>query len=163
MAKLIDIDGLNAASKVLLNLINSFPALDNRTVLFSTLSETSGLGFFPVSGAAILSHTEDVIGHVKQTCLYPFSIIYRAAAKTEDQKVRIKEFLDGLGRWLELQPVSAGDSIYKLDEYPSISGENVKIESILRTSPAYLQAAYTDGIEDWTINLSLHYTTEFDI
>lgn len=162
MAKLIDIDGLNAASKVLTNLINAFPGLGEKTVLFSTLSETSGIGFFPVAGAAILSHTEDIVGHVYQRCLYPFTIVYRAALKTEAQKVRVKEFLDGLGKWLELQPVSTGEDTYKLDEYPSLAGENVKIESILRTSPAYLAAAGADGVEDWVINLSLHYSVEFD-
>jgi len=160
--KLIDIDGLNAVSKVLLNLINTFPGLDGRSVLFSTLLETSGIGFFPVSGAAVLSHTEDVIGHVRQVCLYPFNIVYRAALKTEEQKVRVKEFLDGLGKWLELQTVSTDNGSFKLSEYPALASENLSIESIIRTTPAYLNAAYNDGIEDWVISLNLRYINEFD-
>lgn len=65
-----DLDGSEAVSSVLLTLLNTFPGLGTRKVLFSTLTETSGIGFFPTSGAAILSDKEDITGHVKQVCLY---------------------------------------------------------------------------------------------
>ena len=102
----IDIDGSEAVSKILLDLLNKFPGLTtgNKSILFSTLSDASGIGFFPISGAALQNSTEDVTGHVTQVCQYPFNVVYRAAPKSETQRIRIKEFLDALGKWLERQP-----------------------------------------------------------
>ena len=161
--KTFDIDGSEAVSKVLLTLLNTFPGLSTgKKVQFSTLSETSGIGFFPTSGAALLSSHEDITGHVKQVCLYPFNIVYRAAPKTEAQKLRIKEFLDTLGKWLELQPVVINDQNHKLTAYPDLSSGNRVIKSISRTNPGHLSAAYQDGIEDWVISATLRYENEFD-
>lgn len=161
--KTFDIDGTEAVSKVLLTLLNTFPGLSTgKKVQFSTLSETSGIGFFPTSGAALLSSNEDITGHVKQVCLYPFNIVYRAAPKTEAQKLRIKEFLDTLGKWLELQPVVINDQNHKLTAYPDLLSGNRVIKSISRTNPGHLNAAYQDGIEDWVISATLRYENEFD-
>ena len=159
----IDVEGSEAVSSVLLTLLNSFPGLSARqSVLFSTLSETSGIGFFPTTGAALLSDVEDITGHVKQVCLYPFSVVYRAAPKTEAQRLRIKEFLDALGKWLERQPVILNGTEYQLAEYPALSSGNRIIKSISRTSPAYLNNAYQDNVEDWLIALRLTYENEFN-
>lgn len=158
----IDIDGSEAVSKVLLALLNEFPGLDSRKILFSTLSETSGIGFFPTSGAALLSNNEDVTGHVKQVCLYPFNVVYRAAPKSEAHRLKIKEFLDGLGRWLEQQPITVGGTEHRLTAYPALSSGNRTIKSISRTNPGHLNAAYQDGIEDWLISATLRYENEFD-
>ncbi len=161
--KIFDIDGAEVVSKVLLTLLNTFPGLSNgKNVQFSMLSETTGIGFFPTSGAALFSSSEDITGHVKQVCLYPFNIVYRAAPKTEAQKLRIKEFLDTLGKWLELQPVVINNITYKLADYPGLSSGNRVIKSISRTNPGHLSAAYQDGIEDWVISATLRYENEFD-
>lgn len=159
----IDIDGSEAVSNVLLTLLNTFPGLsDKQHILFATLSETSGIGFFPTTGAALLSDTEDVTGHVKQVCLYPFSVVYRAAPKSEAQRMRIKEYLDTLGKWLEQQPVTINGTEYRLENYPALASGNRIIKSISRSSPAYINAAYQDGIEDWIIAARLNYENEFD-
>lgn len=159
----IDVDGSEAVSSVLLALLNGFPGLSKRqSILFSTLSESSGIGFFPTSGAALQNETEDVIGHVKQVCLYPFSIVYRSAPNSEAQRLRIKEFLDALGKWLEQQPVKLNETEYLLESYPELASGNRIIKSINSTSPAYLSAAYQDGIEDWTISVTLKYENEFE-
>lgn len=159
----IDIDGSEAVSKALLDLLNTFPGLaENKAVLFSTLSETGGIGFFPTAGAVLQSNSEDITGHVTQRCLYPFSVVYRAAPKTETQRIRIKEWLDALGKWLEKQPVTLGESEHKLSSYPSLRSGNRVIKSISRTSPAYLNAVYPDNIEDWLINCTLNYENQFD-
>ena len=159
----IDIDGSEAVSNVLLTLLNTFPGLsDKRHILFATLSETSGIGFFPTTGAALLSDTEDVTGHIKQVCLYPFSVVYRAAPKSEDQRMRIKEYLDTLGKWLEQQPVTINGAEYRLENYPALASGNRIIKSISRSSPAYINAAYQDGIEDWILAARLKYENEFD-
>lgn len=162
LKKAIGIEGSEAVSKVLLKLLNSFPGLDDKKVSFSTLQDASGIGFFPTSGAALLSDKEDITGHVKQVCLYPFNVIYRAAPETETQKIRIKEFLDALGKWLEQQPVTIGKKTVQLSEYPELSSGNRKIKSISRTSPAHLSSAYNDGVEDWLISVTLRYENEFD-
>lgn len=158
----IDIDGSEAVSKVLLELLNQFPGLDGKSIMFSTLSQTSGIGFFPTSGAALLTNKEDVTGHVKQVCQYPFNVVYRAAPKSEVQRIRIKELLDALGKWLEQQPVTLNDESYQLTSYPALPSGNRVIKSISRTNPAHLNAAYQDGIEDWIISLTLRYENEFD-
>lgn len=161
--KMVDIDGAEAVSKVLLALLNTFPGLENgKKVQFSTLSETSGIGFYPTSGSALLSDKEDITGHVTQVCMYPFSIIYRAAPKTDLQKIHIKEFLDALGKWLELQPVVINEKTYKLTKYPVITIGNRVIKSISRTNPAHLNATYDDGVEDWIISATLKYENEYD-
>ncbi len=159
----IDVDGSEAVSTVLLALLNRFPGLsEKQNILFATLSESSGIGFFPTTGAALQSDTEDVTGHVRQVCQYPFSVVYRAAPKSEAQRLRIKEFLDVLGKWLERQPVTLGGKEHRLVEYPALSSGNRIIKSVSRTSPAYINAAYQDGIEDWIIAVRLIYDNEFD-
>lgn len=161
LKNMIDIDGSEAVSKVLLTLLNAFPGLDKQEIKFSTLGEAAGIGFFPTSGAALLTDKTDITGHVMQVCLYPFNIIYRAAPKTEVQKLRIKEFLDTLGKWLEQQPVTIEGKVYKLSSYPDLASDNRLIKSISRTNSAHLAAAYNDGTEDWIISCSLKYENEF--
>ena len=159
----IDIDGSEAVSKVLLDFLNTFPGLTgDKSILFSTLSETSGIGFFPTAGAVLQSNSEDIAGHVTQTCLYPFSVVYRVAPRSETQRIRIKEWLDALGKWLEKQTVTLGKKEYKITEYPSLKSGNRVIKSISRTSPAYLNAVYQSNIEDWLISCTLTYENEFD-
>lgn len=158
----IDVDGSEAVSKVIVELLNTFPGLRENRILFSTLSTSSGIGFFPTSGAVLLSDKESITGHVKQVCSYPFDIVYRAAPKTEGQKIKIKEFLDLIGRWLERQSVVIGDNTYQLIEYPDLSLGNRKIKQISRTNSGHLGAAYNDGVEDWIISAELKYENEFD-
>lgn len=93
----IDIDGSEAVSKILLDLLNRFPGLTTgKSILFSTLSDASGIGFFPISGAALQSSTEDVTGHVTQVCQYPFNVVYRAAPKPKPSASASRNFLT---RW----------------------------------------------------------------
>jgi hypothetical protein len=157
-----DVDGSEAVSSVLLELLNTFPGLGTRKIAFSTLSESSGIGFFPTSGAAILSDKEDITGHVKQVCLYPFNVIYRSAPRTEGQKLKAKEFLDTLGKWLERQPVVINGTEHQISAYPPLPSGNREIKSISRSNPAHLSAAYQDAIEDWAISITLRYENEFD-
>lgn len=157
-----DLDGDEAVSSVLLALLNQFPGLGTRKVLFSTLSEGGGIGFFPTSGAAISSNTEDVTGHVKQVCLYPFTVVYRSAPRSEAQKLKAKEFLDTFGKWLERQPVTINGTEYQISAYPALSSGNREIKSISRSNPAHLTTAYQDGVEDWAISATLRYENEFD-
>lgn len=157
-----DVDGSEAVSSVLLALLNTFPGLGTRNITFSTLTESSGIGFFPTSGAAILSDKEDITGHVKQVCLYPFTIVYRSAPRTEEQKLKVKEFLDTLGKWLERQPVVINDTEHQLSAYPALASGNRVIKTVSRSNPAHLENVYQDGIEDWAVSATLRYENEFD-
>lgn len=159
--KAIDVNGSEIVSTALLKLLNDFPGLNGKSIRFSVLEDKSGLGFFPVSGATIVSRKESITGHVSMQCSYPFNVIYRAATKTETQKLTIKEFLDALGKWLELQPVVINGEESKLHEYPKLDSGRV-ITSIERSSPGHLSAAYQDGVEDWAISITLKYTNDYE-
>lgn len=153
----LDVDGEETLSRTLIKLINTFPALNGRKVVFSTLEHSSGIGFFPLSGAAVSREEHDITGMCYQTCQYPFLLIYRAAPKSEEARIRIKEFLDLIGKWLERQAVA-----HQLERYPELDGSR-KIKSIVRTTPAYLDKAYDDGIEDWSISITATYENTFEI
>lgn len=159
----IDIDGSEAVSAVLQKLLNEFPGLSARQrVQFATLEDSGGVGFFPSTGAAIETEKESITGHVRQKCLYPFEVVYRSAPKSEAQRLRIKEFLDTLGKWLERQPVKVNGGEEKLAVYPGLDSGNRVIKSISRTNPAHIGTAYQDGVEDWAMGLRLTYDNEFD-
>lgn len=159
----IDIDGSEAVSAVLQKLLNEFPGLaPQQRVQFATLEDSGGVGFFPSTGAAIEKEDEDICGHVSQRCLYPFGVVYRAAPRSETQRLRIKEFLDAMGKWLERQPVKINGKEEQLAAYPELSSGNRVIKSISRTTPAYLSYANDDGVEEWTLGLRLTYENEFD-
>lgn len=158
----IDVDGSEIMSTILLKLVNTCPALGKNTVTFSTLGEDSGVAFFPGVGAAITNERESVTGHVYQMCTYPFDILWRAAPKTEGAKIRIKEQLDAIGRWLERQPVIVDGVTYTMQEYPDLEVGQRLIKSISRTTPAHLGSLYQNGVEDWMISCTLRYENEFD-
>lgn len=157
----IDVNGSEIVSTALMALLNEFPALNGKKIRFSTLDDSTGLGFFPTTGAAILSRKKSVTGHVNIQCTYPFNVIYRAAAKTETQKLAIKEFLDTLGKWLEQQPIVVNGETTQLHEYPELDEGRI-ITSIARSTPAHLSAAYQDGVEDWLVSILVRYKYEYD-
>lgn len=156
-----DVDGSEIVSKVLLELLNKCPALCGKKVAFSTLGEDEGLGFFPSVGAAITSETETITGDVHQVCAYPFDVVLRCAPKTEAARIRCKELLDAIGRWLERQPITVNGEMHTMDAYPALTEGNRKIRAISRTSPSHLNAVYQNGGEDWLFSGSLRYENNF--
>ena len=156
-----DVDGSEIVSKVLLELLNKCPALCGKKVAFSTLGEDEGLGFFPSVGAAITSETETITGDVHQVCAYPFDVVLRCAPKTEAARIRCKELLDAIGRWLERQPITVNGEMHTMDAYPALTEGNRKIRAISRTSPSHLNAVYQNGVEDWLFYGSLRYENNF--
>lgn len=141
-----DVDGSEIVSKVLLELLNKCPALCGKKVAFSTLGEDEGLGFFPSVGAAITSETETITGDVHQVCAYPFDVVLRCAPKTEVARIRCKELLDAIGRWLERQPITVNGEMHTMDAYPALTEGNRKIRAISRTSPSHLNAVYQTAL-----------------
>ena len=161
LKKVIDTTGSVAASKVLLALLNEFPGLGDSTITFSTLGKDSGISFNPTSGAVFLEDRESITGHVRQMCVYPFVVIYRAAPRTEERKIRIKEWLDLLGQWLQMQPIEIDGVTYQLTEYPELVSGNRKIKNIVITNAAHCQTAWADGVEDWAVAMSMRYENEY--
>ena len=153
-----DMGGYDIISKALSAILNSFPGLlTGEKIGFADLKQDSGIAFYPTSGAIVESveggtfEDGDVTGHVDATCQYPFTVVFRAAPRTGNQKIGIKERLDALGVWLE-----------QLDEYPELTEEGFAIRSISRQTPAFIGSVSEDGIEDWQMSAVLRYRHEFD-
>lgn len=156
-----DIDGYEAVTAALRELINQYPALsEGDEISFSTLAEDSGKAMFPVSGAVIETERRSVTGKVTEVCLYPFYVIYRAAGLTENNKARIKEWLDSLGKWLEQKKVLINGTEYLLEEYPPLT-DGRKFLSISRQTPAYLDTVNENQSENWAIYISARYQYEY--
>lgn len=159
--KKYDVDGYEIVSKAIQDLLNSFPGLlDGESIKFSTLEEESGISFYPISGAVIAQETTSVTGKVNQLCNYPFYVVYRTAADSPNSKLDIKEFLDNLGKWLELQPVMIDGETQKLEEYPALTNGR-EITEIARQTPAYLDNTSEGNVQDWVISLALKYGNIF--
>lgn len=154
-----DVDGEEVITNALAELLNSFPT--DKAITFSNLGKDSGFSFYPISGAAIHSEKEDICGNVNQICQYPFVIVYRNAPKLDKQKIRIKELLDNIGKWLEGQTVSVNGESIELSEYPKLSGDR-KILSIRRITPAYVDETDESGTQDWIIQMNLKYKNKFE-
>lgn len=157
-----DIDGHEEITAAMRDLLNQYPALKkDEEISFSVLSETGGKAMFPITGAIIETERESITGHVMQVCLYPFHVVYRAAGVSENQKARIKEWLDNLGRWVEKQPIKINDIEYQLDHYPMLTG-NRSFLSVSRQTPAYLDSINENKSENWVIYISARYKNEFN-
>lgn len=155
-----DIEGYEALTPAIMDLINQYPGLDGKTFAFSKLSDKGGLAMFPNSGAVVNLQRVSIIGKVYQECVYPFFLYYRAAGLSESRKATLKEWLDNLGRWLERQPVKIGNETYTLENYPELTQDR-KIIYFQRQSPAYLGGVSEDKTEDWVIAINLRYSNSF--
>lgn len=156
-----DIDGYEAVTAALRELLNQYPALsEGDEISFSTLGEDSGKAMFPVSGAVIETERRSVTGKVTEVCLYPFYVIYRAAGLTENNKARVKEWLDSLGKWLEQKKVLINGAEYLLEDYPLLTNGR-EFLSISRQTPAYLDTVNENQSENWAIYISARYQYEY--
>jgi len=160
-----DVEGYDLLTPAIWDLLNSYPGLEKgEKFRFSELNCEYGKAMFPTTGAVVQYEKESITGHVEQMCLYPFTVLFRVSGQTQKRKANAKEWLDTLGRWLEMQTVKIGDTEYKLNEYPELnpSDEETKIMDISRTTPAYLAVTNGDMSEDWVISIQARYRNEFD-
>lgn len=156
-----DIDGYEAVTSALRELLNQYPALSaNDEITFSTLGEDSGKAMFPISGSVIETERRSVTGKVTEVCLYPFYVIYRASGLNENRKAKVKEWLDSLGKWLEQKKVLIDGKEYQLEEYPPLT-DGRKFLSISRQTPAYLDTVNENQSENWAIYISARYQYEY--
>lgn len=159
--KKYDLDGQEVITDALMKLINCYPGLSSEdTIKFSILGEDNGKAIFPVSGAMVETEKNTITGKVIQECLYPFYVIYRAAGLSEQRKASVKEWLDNLGKWLERQKIVVNNTEYRLDDYPSLTGER-KFLSIKRNTPSYLDSTNENMSENWAIYISARYQNIF--
>lgn len=156
-----DVDGYDAVTSALMELLNQYPALSvDDEIGFSTLGEDSGKAMFPVSGAVIETERRSVTGKVTEVCLYPFYVIYRASGLNEKNKARIKEWLDTLGKWLEQKKVLIDGKEYQLEKLPPLT-DGRKFLSIERQTPSYLDTVNENQNENWAIYISARYQYEY--
>lgn len=156
-----DAVGYKAVTEALKDMLNQYPGLlDGEKILFSTLSDTTGISFYPVTGAVISEERTSVTGKVRQLCNYTFCVVYRTTAVASAVKTDIKEFLDDICNWLERQPVVIDGEPYQLEAYPKLTGGR-EIKRIMRQSMAYLDKVYEDNTQDWVCKLSLEYKNIF--
>lgn len=156
-----DASGYDVLTIAVKALLNQFPGLyENETVKFEELGEDSGIAFSADNGALIFSETEDVLGGVRQTCQYPFYIIYRTPSTKERQKMSIQEFLDTFGKWLCREPVVIDGSEERLSNYPTLS-QGRKITKVTRDN-SYGLEPQESGVQDWILPVSIEYKYDFE-
>ncbi len=156
-----DASGYDVLTIAVKALLNQFPGLyENETVKFEELGEDSGIAFSADNGALIFSETEDVLGGVRQTCQYPFYIIYRTSSTKERQKMSIQEFLDTFGKWLCREPVVIDGSEQRLSNYPTLS-QRRKITKVTRDN-SYGLEPQESGVQDWILPVSIEYKYDFE-
>lgn len=156
-----DIDGYEAVTAALRELLNQFPGLkDGEEIAFSELQEESGIAMFPISGAIVETEKVTITGKVTEVCLYPFVIVYRASGLSENRKARVKEWLDTLGKWLEQKEIVIDNERYKLNDLPPLT-DGRKFLSINRQSPSYMDNESEDKAEDWVVSISARYQYEY--
>lgn len=156
-----DASGYDVLTIAVKALLNQFPGLyENETVKFEELGEDSGIAFSADNGALIFSETEDVLGGVRQTCQYPFYIIYRTSSTKERQKMSIQEFLDTFGKWLCRESVVIDGSEERLSNYPTLS-QGRKITKVTRDN-SYGLEPQESGVQDWILPVSIEYEYDFE-
>jgi hypothetical protein len=162
MAKIIGYDatGYEVLTRAVSELLNQYPGLDQRIITFEELDATSGICFSADNGALIVSETKYVTDRVKQTCQYPFFVVYRTAATRAPQKIKVQTFLDTLGKWLCGEVAVIGDDEYRLTTLPDLAGDR-KITNITRNN-SYGVEPTDKGVQDWLLPVTIEYTYEYD-
>lgn len=155
----VDVTGYEVITKAVSELLNQFPGLNGRTVSFEDLT-TSGIAFSADNGTLIMREAEDITGHVKQNCQYPFFLIYRSSSTSEKQKVKVQTFLDSFGKWMCKEPAEVGGQEVQLDEYPALANGR-KITKVTRMN-SYGIDPDDKGVQDWLLPAVAEYTNEFD-
>lgn len=157
----VDAAGFEVLTKAVLALISTFPGLDGKEILFEELSKTSGIAISADNGALVMTEKRSITDHVKQTCQFPFFVIYRTAATKEWEKLRVQIFLDTLGKWLCKEPITVNEATVRLSAFPPLS-DGRRITRITRSN-CYGLDPNEDGVQDWLLPVTVQYENEFDM
>lgn len=155
----LDGEGFYILKDAVLALINRFPGLDGREILFSGLTEDGGISMEPDSGSLIYKEKKDIIGGIHRECQFPFFVVYRTGAASSILKMSTVDFLDSLGAWLCMEPVEIDDATYHLTEYPKLTGGR-SITNVTRFN-SYALEPNQNKTQDWIIPITVHYKHEF--
>ena len=157
----VDATGYQLLTNAVQVLLNEFPGLDGREILFEELSPESGIAFSADAGALVMSERRSITDHVTQICQYPFLVVYRATATREFQKLSVQTFLDTLGKWLCREPVEINGIVHRLQDYPALA-DGRRITRITRNN-SYGTVPNENKSQDWILPVSIQYTNEFDM
>lgn len=156
----VDSAGYEVLTKAVAELLNQYPGLDGRIVSFEELDATGGIAFSADNGALVMKEQRDVLDHIKQTCQFPFFIVYRTASVRAAQKIKVQTFLDSIGKWICKEPAMVGDTEYRLERYPDLAGGR-KIKRVTRSN-SYGLTPDAKGVQDWLLPVQVEYTNEYD-
>ena len=146
----IDVQDGESFTLLLLDTLNKYPELaEGEKVIFGDPTHNAGLAMYPISGALVLSETQDVLGMIDSVRQYPFTIVYKVAQGSANLAISIKDFLDNMGKWLERQDLSTQVS------------EEITINDIKRQTVAALDSVEENGVQNWTVSISLSYTKRY--
>ena len=156
-----DVSGKEILTNAVLNLLAQFPGLNGREIRFEQLDKESGIAFSADAGALIITERRSITDHVRQTCQYPFFVVYRTASTQEWQKLQVQAFFDSLGKWLCKEPAQIGGETVQLTQYPALA-DGRKITRITRSNSYGLEPG-DNGVQDWLLPVIVEYTNEFDM
>lgn len=156
-----DADGCEIVTNAVLELLNRYPGLNGRNILFEELGASGGIAMSADNGAMIMSERRSITDHIVQQCQYPFFVICRSSDPQEYLKLQVQSFMDTLGKWLCREPVIINGEPVQLAAYPELSG-NRRITRISRSN-AYGIEPNEDGVQDWLLPCTVQYTNEYDL
>lgn len=154
----VDATGFEVLSKAVLAMLNQYPSLRGRKILFEELSRDGGIAMSADNGALVMTERRSITDHVFQTCQFPFFVVYRATSTRENQKLQVQTFLDTLGKWLCKE---SAVPLAEACEYPALT-DGRKITRITRSN-AYGLEPNPNGTQDWLLPVTVQYTNEFDM
>lgn len=157
----VDATGYEVLSKAILSLLNQYPDLGSREILFEELDQDGGIAVSADSGGLVMTERRSITDHVFQNCQFPFFVVYRTACTRETQKLQVQAFLDSLGKWFCREPVVINGVTHRLSSYPALTGDR-KITRVTRSNPYGLQPN-PNGTQDWLLPVTVQYTNEFDM
>lgn len=156
-----DASGYDLLTRAVKDLLNRFPGLNGKKILFEEIDAEDGIAFSADAGALVMAERRSITDHVTQTCQFPFLVVYRTTATREYQKINVSAFLDTLGKWICKEPVEINGEIHRLSTYPEIS-DGRRITRITRNN-AYGTVPNENQSQDWILPVSVQYTYEFDM
>ncbi|MBQ9082158.1 MAG: hypothetical protein IJY28_01505 [Clostridia bacterium] len=156
----VDASGHTILTKAVLALLNAFPGLNGRTVHFEELSADGGIAFSANNGALIMKERVSITGRTRQTCQYPFYVVYRSNSTRTFQALAAQTFLDTMGKWLCGEPAIINGETVRRTGFPVLDGSRT-ITKITRSNSYGLTPA-ANGVQDWLLPVTVQYTNEFD-
>lgn len=155
----VDATGFEILTNAVRDLLQSYPGLGRREILFEELDKDGGLIFSADGGALVMSERRSITDHISQTCQYPFLVVYRTAATTEREKLNVQTFLETLGKWLCMEKVEINGQTVQLTAYPKLT-DGREITRVTRSN-SYGTTPNENKSQDWILPVVVQYTHEF--